>query len=101
MKGANDIWHKQTINNACGLYGILHAVCNGDTRNGIRDWNILNRSSKMKMKMNVQKSCNRRILISSEDAPVTVYRVRADCSQINRMGPQLRIYLVCSKYARR
>lgn len=22
------IWMKQTINNACGLYGILHAVCN-------------------------------------------------------------------------
>ncbi|KZM24554.1 Ubiquitinyl hydrolase 1 [Ascochyta rabiei] len=24
------IWFKQTINNACGLYAILHAVCNGD-----------------------------------------------------------------------
>ncbi len=24
------IWFKQTINNACGLYGILHAVSNGD-----------------------------------------------------------------------
>lgn len=23
------LWFKQTINNACGLYGILHAVCNG------------------------------------------------------------------------
>ncbi|KAJ4301695.1 ubiquitinyl hydrolase 1 [Kalmusia sp. IMI 367209] len=27
------IWYKQTINNACGLYGILHAVSNGDARN--------------------------------------------------------------------
>ncbi|KAA8623474.1 ubiquitin carboxyl-terminal hydrolase isozyme L1 [Pyrenophora tritici-repentis] len=26
------IWYKQTINNACGLYGILHAVSNGDAR---------------------------------------------------------------------
>lgn len=25
-------WFKQTINNACGLYGILHAICNGETR---------------------------------------------------------------------
>ncbi|KAI5795072.1 ubiquitin carboxyl-terminal hydrolase [Geopyxis carbonaria] len=23
------VWFKQTINNACGLYGILHAMCNG------------------------------------------------------------------------
>src|SRR5436305_12599359 len=23
------MWFKQTINNACGLYGILYAVCNG------------------------------------------------------------------------
>lgn len=22
------VWMKQTINNACGLYGILHSVCN-------------------------------------------------------------------------
>lgn len=26
------MWYKQTINNACGLYGILHAVSNGDAR---------------------------------------------------------------------
>lgn len=29
----NDIiWFKQTINNACGLYGILHALSNGPAR---------------------------------------------------------------------
>lgn len=26
------IWFKQTIGNACGLYGLLHSVCNGMTR---------------------------------------------------------------------
>lgn len=26
------VWFKQTINNACGLYGILHALCNGPAR---------------------------------------------------------------------
>jgi ubiquitin carboxyl-terminal hydrolase L3 len=26
------MWYKQTINNACGLYAILHAVSNGDAR---------------------------------------------------------------------
>lgn len=26
------VWFKQTINNACGLYGILHAISNGDSR---------------------------------------------------------------------
>ena len=25
-------WFKQTINNACGLYGILHAICNGEAK---------------------------------------------------------------------
>ncbi len=30
------VWFKQTINNACGLYAILHAACNGDARNFIR-----------------------------------------------------------------
>jgi ubiquitin carboxyl-terminal hydrolase L3 len=30
------VWFKQTINNACGLYAILHAVCNGDARDFIR-----------------------------------------------------------------
>jgi ubiquitin carboxyl-terminal hydrolase L3 len=29
------VWFKQTIHNACGLYGILHAVCNGDARSHI------------------------------------------------------------------
>jgi ubiquitin carboxyl-terminal hydrolase L3 len=28
--GEDVTWFKQTINNACGLYAILHAVCNGD-----------------------------------------------------------------------
>lgn len=27
------IWFKQTINNACGLYGMLHAMSNGEARN--------------------------------------------------------------------
>ncbi|VBB77981.1 Putative ubiquitin carboxyl-terminal hydrolase [Podospora comata] len=29
------IWYKQTINNACGLYAILHAVSNGHARDFI------------------------------------------------------------------
>ena len=34
--GADDvIFFKQTINNACGLYAILHAVCNGEARQKI------------------------------------------------------------------
>jgi ubiquitin carboxyl-terminal hydrolase L3 len=26
------LWFKQTINNACGLYGLVHAVCNSKAR---------------------------------------------------------------------
>lgn len=33
------VWFKQTINNACGLYGILHAVTNGAARDFIRQYN--------------------------------------------------------------
>lgn len=29
-------WFKQTINNACGLYAILHAVCNTAAKDSIR-----------------------------------------------------------------
>jgi ubiquitin carboxyl-terminal hydrolase L3 len=33
----NDVvFFKQTINNACGLYAILHAACNGEARKMIR-----------------------------------------------------------------
>ncbi|KAK0199200.1 ubiquitin carboxyl-terminal hydrolase [Desarmillaria ectypa] len=31
--GEDVVWFRQTINNACGLYAILHAVCNGDAKN--------------------------------------------------------------------
>lgn len=31
----NVVWYKQTINNACGLYGILHAISNGDAKDFI------------------------------------------------------------------
>lgn len=29
------LWYKQTIHNACGLYAILHALTNGETRDMI------------------------------------------------------------------
>lgn len=34
-EGEEVVWFKQTINNACGLYGILHAVSNGPARDFI------------------------------------------------------------------
>ena len=30
------VWYKQTIRNACGLIGILHAVSNGSARDFVR-----------------------------------------------------------------
>ena len=37
LSGADEdvIWFKQTINNACGLYGILHALSNGEARESL------------------------------------------------------------------
>lgn len=35
-EGDEDVmWFKQTINNACGFYGILHALSNGEARDMI------------------------------------------------------------------
>lgn len=33
--GENVIWFKQTIKNACGMFGVLHGVCNGQARSFI------------------------------------------------------------------
>ncbi|KAI5861922.1 ubiquitin carboxyl-terminal hydrolase, family 1 [Durotheca rogersii] len=35
------LWFKQTINNACGLYGILHALANGEARGVIETGSLL------------------------------------------------------------
>ncbi|TFK98717.1 hypothetical protein BDV98DRAFT_572133 [Pterulicium gracile] len=35
-EGEEVIWYKQTIGNACGLYGILHAVSNGRAREFVK-----------------------------------------------------------------
>lgn len=35
------MWFRQTINNACGLYAILHAISNGQARNHIRKFYYL------------------------------------------------------------
>jgi len=33
--GEDPVWFKQTIKNACGMIGVLHAVCNGAARDMI------------------------------------------------------------------
>lgn len=42
-KGDEEIvmWYKQTINNACGLYGILHAISNCCARDFIGEINFM------------------------------------------------------------
>ncbi|KAI9791849.1 MAG: ubiquitinyl hydrolase 1 [Peltula sp. TS41687] len=37
----NVVWFKQTINNACGLYGVLHAVSNGQAKQFIQPHSTL------------------------------------------------------------
>ncbi len=32
------MWFRQSINNACGLYGILHAVSNGEAKSHVGEW---------------------------------------------------------------
>lgn len=40
MKGEDILWIRQTIDNACGLYAILHATCNPGTRRFLGRWSI-------------------------------------------------------------
>lgn len=40
-EGNDIVWFKQTIHNACGLYGILHAVANGKARRHIGKYLLL------------------------------------------------------------
>ncbi|CUS15772.1 unnamed protein product [Tuber aestivum] len=39
--GEDPVWFKQTIKNACGMIGVLHAVCNGGSRDMIGDGSSL------------------------------------------------------------
>jgi ubiquitin carboxyl-terminal hydrolase L3 len=41
------VWFRQTIGNACGLYAILHALCNGEATQSIRSSRLSGRSDKM------------------------------------------------------
>ena len=34
------IWYRQTINNACGLYAILHAISNGAARDFLGNFHV-------------------------------------------------------------
>jgi ubiquitin carboxyl-terminal hydrolase L3 len=36
--GEEVVFFRQTINNACGLYAVLHAVCNGEARSGFGEY---------------------------------------------------------------
>lgn len=36
------LWIRQTINNACGLYAILHAVCNGPAKKFLGQFECIN-----------------------------------------------------------
>lgn len=40
------VWYKQTIANACGLIGLLHAVSNGTARANIRRWSNISYTSR-------------------------------------------------------
>ncbi|KAL6851227.1 ubiquitinyl hydrolase 1 [Amphichorda felina] len=46
------VWWKQTIRNACGLMGLLHAVCNGPARNFIEEGSTLDKLLSKAVDMN-------------------------------------------------
>ncbi|KAL8911315.1 MAG: hypothetical protein Q9171_003480 [Xanthocarpia ochracea] len=43
LDSVNVLWFKQTIHNACGLYGLLHAICNTQLQEAIRPESLLDK----------------------------------------------------------
>ncbi|KAL8922117.1 MAG: hypothetical protein Q9172_003691 [Xanthocarpia lactea] len=43
LDSINVLWFKQTIHNACGLYGLLHAICNAQLQEAIKSESLLDK----------------------------------------------------------
>ncbi|KAI4849918.1 hypothetical protein E4T44_03051 [Aureobasidium sp. EXF-8845] len=65
------LWLRQTIHNACGLYALLHAACNGAARNYIKPDSIL------ETLVNIPSSQQSSFLSSSTDLE-TLYSAAAN-----------------------
>lgn len=63
--GEEVVWFKQTIRNACGLIGLLHAVCNGAARQHIQEGSDL------------QKLLKDAIPLKPQDRAALLYESRA------------------------
>lgn len=61
------IWFQQTIHNACGLYGILHAVSNGKARDFIGQYAelVLPVTDFVTFKVRLTPNCSNRFRIST------------------------------------
>lgn len=71
------MWFRQTINNACGLYAILHAISNGEARKYIRKFYSSSSSSSSPPLL---LSSSPPLLLSSSAAPPQPPPFRADSS---------------------
>jgi ubiquitin carboxyl-terminal hydrolase L3 len=55
--GGNEVvWFPQTINNACGLYGVLHALSNGTGRSFLSEPNTLIISTRILPQANIPQN---------------------------------------------
>lgn len=84
------MWYKQTINNACGLYAILHAVSNEDSRKFIRE--CINFSPQSLSDQDIHLNRNKPVALR-ENIILTRHTI------LNPKSPT-RIYLILSRAAR-
>jgi ubiquitin carboxyl-terminal hydrolase L3 len=63
--GEEVVWYKQTIGNACGLFGVLHAVSNGFPRSQIQGGSDLESLLKQAVPL---KPADRAVLLEETDA---------------------------------
>ncbi|KAJ4198469.1 ubiquitinyl hydrolase 1 [Fusarium solani] len=68
------VWLKQTINNACGLYGILHAVTNGAARDFIVPKSHL---ASLLRSVEPLKYLDRAAVLEEDEQPESIYKTIA------------------------
>ncbi|CAM1511975.1 Fc.00g094880.m01.CDS01 [Cosmosporella sp. VM-42] len=68
------IWYRQTINNACGLYAILHAISNGIARDLLVPGSHI---SKLLEKVGPQKATDRAFTLENDQELEDAYKVVA------------------------
>ena len=93
-KGEEVLWFKQTIGNACGLYGLLHAVGNGESRSLVESGSELDTLLANAIELEPGK---RSSLLEQSDALESAHKAAAvqGDSSVPRAEDPIELHYVC------